>query len=213
MAHTVDPIHILILVAANGYAADIQHFAVYVRDPDLMSYVVDCQMGRHDHTRLQAAAALGHIERVSVLCTAGAQLEATDTKSRYRTHSHCIVAHRRPDGLRTALHWASLRGHSGVVSLLILLGAKIDSLTLAGLTPLHEAACEGFAEVVRVLAENGANVNATTSTAMWFRLTPLTFVSAMIWARGLLTAINLNAQVYCCVTAPKRRSMPCSKDT
>ena len=80
MATPPDPIVILILVAANGYANDIAAaVAPLSRDPDLWSYLVKCRLGRVGYTFLHAAAALGHTEMLSFLCAAGAEVSAVTT--------------------------------------------------------------------------------------------------------------------------------------
>lgn len=49
-----------------------------------------------------------------------------------------------------------------MVNLLIAKGAKIDSTTRDGLTPLHCAARSGHEQVIDILSENNANILSKT---------------------------------------------------
>lgn len=49
-----------------------------------------------------------------------------------------------------------------MVSLLIAKGAKIDSTTRDGLTPLHCAARSGHEQVIEILSEKEANILSKT---------------------------------------------------
>lgn len=59
--------------------------------------------------------------------------------------------------MQWALRLASQDGHIDVVGLLIENGADIEVADKGGLTPLHEASCNGHIDVVGLL-ENGADV-------------------------------------------------------
>lgn len=59
----------------------------------------------------------------------------------------------------TALHWAASYGQVNSVQLLIANGAEVDVLGPEGETPLLMAADGGHHEVVRLLLNEGANVN------------------------------------------------------
>lgn len=59
----------------------------------------------------------------------------------------------------TPLHYASRRGHLGVVGRLIEAGASVNVQEAYGFTPLHEAAENGHLEVVKVLVERGADTS------------------------------------------------------
>ena len=64
----VDPLVILILVAANGYAADLAPVACCLsRDPDLWGYLSNTALGTNQRSWLEAAAALGHRRRAGAL--------------------------------------------------------------------------------------------------------------------------------------------------
>ena len=60
----------------------------------------------------------------------------------------------------TALHSTALRGHVGVVRLLLDGGAIIDALNDVGRTPLHWAARGGHLEVIDLLVSRGAALEA-----------------------------------------------------
>ncbi len=66
------------------------------------------------------------------------------------------LAQRAPSG-DTALMLACLKGHLGIVRLLVARGAQIMQ---PGWAPLHYAAFEGRAEIVRYLLEKGADKDA-----------------------------------------------------
>ncbi|MFA5596621.1 MAG: ankyrin repeat domain-containing protein [Pusillimonas sp.] len=59
---------------------------------------------------------------------------------------------------RSALHRAALDGNLEEAAALIAKGAKVDNLSSVG-TPLYYAVDEGHFDVVKLLVENGANVN------------------------------------------------------
>ena len=63
-----------------------------------------------------------------------------------------------PGGL-TALHWAVIRGHFGIVKALVNVD-KIDlrAKTPSGMTPLDEALVRGRLNVVKLFDEKGVNV-------------------------------------------------------
>lgn len=59
---------------------------------------------------------------------------------------------------RTALHFACHYGHLRVVSLLIELGATVDTENFYGETPLHSACAKGHGQVAELLISNGADI-------------------------------------------------------
>lgn len=59
------------------------------------------------------------------------------------------------------LHWSSKEGHTKIVDLLILRGARINATNRGDDTPLHLAAAHGHWDVVQVLLRNRADVNFT----------------------------------------------------
>ncbi|XP_027707940.1 ankyrin repeat domain-containing protein 23 isoform X2 [Vombatus ursinus] len=61
---------------------------------------------------------------------------------------------------RTALHWASLKGHSQIVNKLLEAGATADAREMLDRTPLFWACRGGHLEILKQLLNQGANVNA-----------------------------------------------------
>jgi len=59
------------------------------------------------------------------------------------------------------LHWSSKEGHTKIVDLLILRGARINATNRGDDTPLHLAAAHGHWDVVHTLLRNRADVNFT----------------------------------------------------
>ncbi|XP_047101589.1 poly [ADP-ribose] polymerase tankyrase-1-like [Schistocerca piceifrons] len=72
----------------------------------------------------------------------------------------CANVGQRPWSTWTALHYAAMQGHTGMVRCLIGNGAEVDARSDAGHTPLHLAAWKGHAAVVRLLAAAFADVDA-----------------------------------------------------
>jgi len=91
---------------------------------------------------LFGAAYFGLRPIVQMALEIGADIEAQDEKG------------------KTALHWASERGHVHVVDMLLAHGANLENRTYAGWSPLHFAAQQGHQEIIRILLLNGANVNS-----------------------------------------------------
>jgi hypothetical protein len=58
----------------------------------------------------------------------------------------------------TPLHYACAKGHLDVAQFLIANGAKIDSLSLGGTTPLMMAVQSGNELLVKLLLDKGANL-------------------------------------------------------
>jgi len=59
------------------------------------------------------------------------------------------VLNAQEDGTGTALFWASVRGYSELVELLLALGAHVGATTRWGATSLHGASDNGHVTVVR----------------------------------------------------------------
>lgn len=89
-------------------------------------------------TALQVAAALGEVEAARMLLDAGDDVNAEDA-------AHGI-----------ALHYAVRRGQTAMVALLLERGSD-DSLRKKWRTPMELAAKRGFVDIVRLLAEHGAD--------------------------------------------------------
>ncbi|PRP89322.1 peptidase S41 [Planoprotostelium fungivorum] len=68
---------------------------------------------------------------------------------------------------RTPLHWASLGGHVELVSLLLELGADVESRDITGCTPLVSAVFNGHLDACKVLIKRGnAEVNSQNRDGM-----------------------------------------------
>ncbi|KAI8506736.1 hypothetical protein Bbelb_151770 [Branchiostoma belcheri] len=89
---------------------------------------------------LHLAAYYGHHETVSVLLTAGADVNARDRL------------------VHTPLHWAARNGHHETVSALLAAGADVNTWDMWHSTPLHVAAWNGHLETVSVLLAAGVDV-------------------------------------------------------
>lgn len=143
--------------------------ALLAANPELVN------VSRRGYTPLHAAAAKGHIEVVQVLLADGADLNARDQLG------------------RTPVHLAVYCGQEAVAELLLAKGANLDIFAASGLgkfdhvamllkakpglvnmegpkgRPLHWAAYRDQKDVVELLLEKGAEVNARDK----FGLTPL----------------------------------------
>nr|MDO8115224.1 ankyrin repeat domain-containing protein [Candidatus Sigynarchaeota archaeon] len=77
-----------------------------------------------------------------------------------------IEAKANPDAVddrgMTPLLWASVRGHDGVVQLLLDHDADVNKTNDSGWTPLMEACVDGHSDVVKTLLNRGADVNLKT---------------------------------------------------
>ena len=99
-----------------------------------------------DETPLQIAARKGYVDIARILIHGGADVDAMSGKSA---------------GL-TPLHLAVIRGHNGIVDLLLLHGAKRECKGgYRQETPLLLAAYLGRIDIVRSLLEAGSNVHAS----------------------------------------------------
>lgn len=131
------------------------HLATGNRDPGAVTVLLDAgaDVSARVHgyeTALHTAAKNGNPEVARVLLDAGAEVDARD------------------GGGRTPLHVAALENpHPDVLSVLIEADADLEARarpargpSLRGLTPMYMAALSGTPEVVTVLAEAGARVDA-----------------------------------------------------
>ena len=135
-AGAIDPITILILCAANGYAADIQRAGCLSRDPDLWSYLAKAPVGRRGNTWLHGAARLGHADRAyDLVYLLGVPWGQTTVR-----------------GNRTACHLAAMSGNLDTLTILAVDRLEkglddIDNLYDAtGRTPFDYCARKGWLE-------------------------------------------------------------------
>ncbi|XP_060810922.1 serine/threonine-protein phosphatase 6 regulatory ankyrin repeat subunit C isoform X2 [Amyelois transitella] len=85
--------------------------------------------------------------------------------------------------MRTALHYASDKGHEGAVQLLLDSGCKVDVTAGDGLTPLHVAVIRNHIGIVKILLAAGSHVNYKTHEKM----TSLHFAAS----RGYLELVKI----------------------
>jgi ankyrin repeat protein len=149
----VTPLH---LAAVNGSVAMLDRLLRGGADPNTH--------GADDETVLMTVARGGHVEAAELLLDRGAEIDA-----REKWHG------------QTALMWATAQGHADMLRLLLARGADVNAhssvdewerqqtaeprdkwLPPGGLTPLLFAGREGCTSCVPVLAEAGADLNATT---------------------------------------------------
>ena len=109
-------------------------------------------------TALHWAAMSGDLELAEMLIVAGANVRATTRLGTY-----------------TPLYLASQQGHGPVIQALITAGADLKTGTPNGTTPLMVAAAAGEVAAVKVLIENGADVNGKDGVRAQ---TPLMYAAA-----------------------------------
>ena len=117
-------------------------------------------------TPLLAAADQGHVESVSALLEAGANVHASSSNG------------------RTALYGAALKGNIEVLRVLLTAGANVDQgRSDGGWTPLISAAEYGHVNILHALIEAGANLDLAAVDGM----------TALHWAvlKGHLLAVKL----------------------
>jgi len=146
----------LYLAAVNGSATMIRLLLDAGADPN--------EIGNDGETVLMTAARTGAVDAARVLLERGAEVDAREA-----WHG------------QTALMWAAAQGHPDMIRLLVEHGADVNGrsahetwerqvtaeprekwLPPGSMTPLLFAAREGCLECIPVLAELGADVNATT---------------------------------------------------
>ena len=107
-------------------------------EEEFWSGLVRVLSGPYKRTRLMYAAAHGDAARVAWLLVRGTPREAKDVHG------------------KTALYWASWKGHADAVRALLAAGASVG-------TALWIAAASGHTDAVRALLDAGANVEANVS--------------------------------------------------
>lgn len=79
-----------------------------------------------------------------------------------------LLETRSPSG-HTALHFAAMYGHAGIVGLLLKRGASIDARNNSGSTPFYHAARSGCVRAMDLLYQAGSEINPKT----WDDWTPI----------------------------------------
>lgn len=135
-----------------------------------------------NHTAVHHAAIANQEECLAVLLEAGADVDPPATFPWFYTPLHMAAENGSAEavctllghgaaknandrGLRgnTPLHMAIRAEHMHVVKKLLSAGADIDALNAEGGTPVSAAAASASAEILRLLVQRGANVNAAPS--------------------------------------------------
>lgn len=142
---------------------------------------------RDGNTLLARAAQRGHREVFTLLLGSGARIE---TRNRFGETPLMYAALGGNEGIVreligkqvrinadapawTAMHYAALRGHAGVLALLLDAGGDINAASENGTTPLMMAASEGRIDAVALLLRRGADAARSTdagrTAAAWAR--------------------------------------------
>jgi ankyrin repeat protein len=109
-------------------------------------------------TALHWASMNGDLELAQMLIFAGANVRATTRLGTY-----------------TPLYLASQQGHAAIIQALVKAGGDVKAGTPNGTTPLMVAATSGDVDAVRVLIDNGADVNAKDGVRLQ---TPIMYAAA-----------------------------------
>lgn len=117
-------------------------------------------------TALMWAAGQGHGSVVEALLEYNADIHTrTDVQSLLmktdkEQYSHPDFRGNYNTGGNDALMFAVRSGHLSAASLLVSAGSNVHEISASGVSPLIEAVHGGNAEIVQLLAENGADLNA-----------------------------------------------------
>ncbi len=124
---------------------------------------------------LHGAAYVGNVVMVAALIELGADLDALNEDGQTPLHLAARAGRMRvvtfllgvpgmnlvvrDSNGNSALHYAAIRGHGGMVRMLIEAGAEVDVVNDRGRTPLHEAASAGNARAVDLLLQAQARAD------------------------------------------------------
>jgi ankyrin repeat protein len=143
--------------AENRFGWTALHFAAEGVDGQVVERLLEAgaNVDNSDHeqsTPLNKAALYGNRDVVEKLLTANPDIEAVDWTG------------------QAALHSAAIRGNDersdAVLESLLANGAKVNTLTKDGYTPVHLAILVGNIEAVRIVAEHGANPSAKITSGV-----------------------------------------------
>lgn len=162
-----------------AWAMDAENAIVKHDTADLRQILVDTperasSKDFHGYTLMHLAAAGNFVEGLSLLASAGAdvnasysltgaELESHKDLARHEGHraDYVVSAYQETEGM-TPLHLAVIFHANGAVKELLRLGADVNALTPRRESPLHWAAKCWNAEAVTLLAAAGADVRAQT---------------------------------------------------
>ncbi|WP_353273625.1 ankyrin repeat domain-containing protein [Wolbachia endosymbiont (group A) of Agelastica alni] len=129
-------------------------------------------------TPLHFAAAWGHKDVLEVLLTAGANVNA-ENKNKW-----------------TPLYLAAVRGHKDVLEVLLTAGANVNAQDENGKTPLYYACSTRYynKDIVKVLLQNGAKVDATIPLHMAAEHGDIEIVNALIGKNANVNEVDENGR-------------------
>ena len=166
-AREIDPVTILTLVAANGYAADLLPCASLTRDPDWWSYLVRVPRGDSGLTLLHAAAFRGDFERARALLDLGALPNALALENHHTTGQCATPLHACINGFMNCNTFGSSSPHLATARTLLERGADIDARDAYRRDPLFQLSALIFSgrlltfvsEFISLLLDWGADPN------------------------------------------------------
>jgi ankyrin repeat protein len=161
------------------YAASLSGHVSTVKLPLELGADVNAKGGRHRNA-LGVASAEGHVEVVNMLPDAGADVNYFAEhwgnalrNAAQRGYANVVTAladagmdpNAAASGKGTALMGAAANGHNDVISTLFSLGIPLGDTreTTAALIAASSGGKEGYADTVRLLVDNGANVNGLST--------------------------------------------------